>query len=236
MDNKKKKITLTNMLFEEIAAAMDDNSYEHKWYLDIQNEETILVSDYSDDDPELSESIEEGYNERFFSIPQRESREGWEQMERFIHSLDDKDEQTPDLLQNAISGRGAFGRFKDALYRTGLNERWFEFKGREDRKETLEWLQSLGLITGEDIKKGMQLYEDWLVKRKRQEEDIANMTRGTRIKCIYNDGQTDKITPGKTYDVLDERKEHLLVRIKDDRGKECWLPKSHFELLHLRKV
>ena len=73
-------------------------------------------------------------------------------------------------------------------------------------------------------------------KRKKRENDIANMTRGATVKCIENTGHADKLTPGKTYEVLDERKEHLLIRIKDDRNKECWLPKSHFESLHLRKT
>ena len=235
MDIKKKKITLTNNLLEDIAIAMNDNSYENKWYLDIQNEVTALVSDYSDDE-QLEESIENEYGERFISIPTKESHEAWEQMERFIQSLNDQNQATLDLLYSAIEGRGAFGRFKNAVYRSGLDEQWREFKGREDRQEALEWLHSLELITGDDIEKGMQLYEEWLLKRKRQEKDIANMTRGTSVICLYNDGHTDKLTPGETYEVLDERKEHLLIRIKDDRGKECWLPKSHFELIHVRKV
>tara|TARA_R100000908_G_scaffold59704_1_gene36332 strand:+ start:7615 stop:7728 length:114 start_codon:yes stop_codon:yes gene_type:complete len=33
------------------------------------------------------------------------------------------------------------------------------------------------------------------------------------------------------YEVLDEQKEQLNIRIKDDRGKIIWLPKSHFELV-----
>jgi hypothetical protein len=235
MDNTTKKITPDNNLLGDIVTAMNDNSYEHKWYLDVQDEEALLITDFNEDE-KLLESIDHEYGERFFSIPVKDSHEGWEQMERFIQSLDDQDEQTLDLLSDTISGRGAFGRFKDALYRIGLHERWFEFKGREDRNEALEWLYSLRLITGEDNDKGMQLYEEWLLKRKRQEKDIADMTMGATIECIYNNGHTDKLTPGETYEVLDERKEHLLLRIKDDRGKECWLPKSHFELLHIRKL
>jgi hypothetical protein len=230
MDNKKKKITLTNNLLEDIAIAMNNNNFESKWYLDVQEETAVFVSDY-DEDEQLKELIDNEYGERFISIDVIDSREGWEQMERFIQSLDDQNQIIRNLLYGTIEGRGAFGRFKDAVYRAGLDDRWFEFKGREDRQEALEWLHSNELITDEDIDKGMQLYEDWLLKRKRHEEDIANMTRGTSIKCIYNNGHIDKLTPGETYEVLDERKEHLLVRIKDDRGKECWLPKSHFELL-----
>lgn len=236
MQNKKKTIRLSNDLLEDIAMAMNENSHEMTWYLDIQKEETTFVSDLYDEDETLREMIENDYGERFISIPVRSSHEGWRQMERFIILPDNQDEKARDLLLATIQGSGAFGRFKDYLYRSGLHEQWFEFKDREDRKYVLDWLCSLDLIAGEDIEKGMQLYEEWLAKRNQHEKDIANMTTGTQVKCIYNDGHTDKLTTGKTYEVLDERKIHLNIRIRDDRGKVCWLPKSHFELLHIRKV
>jgi hypothetical protein len=231
METKKKKITLNKDLIEDIATAMNDNSFELKWYLDIQDETVVLVSDY-DDDEQLPELVENEYGERFFSIPVKESHEGWEQMEKFIESLDDQNQRTRDWLYNAIEGKGAFSRFISTVYRLGLEERWFEFKGFEDAQEALEWLHSLELIASEDIAKGMKLYEDLISKRKQLKNDQINITRGVTVKCTTNVGHTDKLTPDKTYEVLDERKEHLLIRIKDDRGKECWLPKSHFELLH----
>ena len=229
MQSEKKKLGLSNTLLEDIAIAMNDSSYEHRCYLDIQNEVTVFVSDSYDEDESLQEMIDNDHGERFIPIPvAMSSREGWEQMKRFIISLDDQDENTRDLLMTAISGRGAFGRFKDALYRTGLHELWFEFKGREDRQSVLKWLHSVDLITCADIEKGKQLYEEWLAKRKLRDKDIANMTRGLMVKCIENIGHEDKLSQGKIYEVLDEQKEHLNIRIKDDRGKECWLPKSHF--------
>ncbi len=81
--------------------------------------------------------MEEGYNEIFFSIPGRESHEGWKQMERFIRSSDDQDERTCNLLFTAIEGVGTLIWFKNAVYRTDLNERLFEFKGSEDSKEAV---------------------------------------------------------------------------------------------------
>jgi len=236
MQNKKRTINLSNDLLEDIAVAMSNTGDGMTWYLDIENEETVFVSEYSDIDEDLEEMIENDYGERFISIPVRPSHEGWEQMERFILSLDDRDEKTRNLLLTAIEGKGAFSRFKNAIHRAGLNERWFEFKDREDIKEALDWLYSLDLITDEDIEKGMRLYEEWLAKKKRRKTDIANMTTGTRVKCIETAGHEDKLTPGKIYEVLDEQEKHLNIRIKDDRGKECWLPKSHFELVHVRKV
>ena len=122
MENKNKGLTLSYILLESIAMAMTDNEFEHEWYLDIEEGDTVLVSEYTADES-LEEMIEEGYGERFISIPARPSHEGWEQMEDFINSLEDQDEKIRDLLLNTISGRGAFSRFKDAVYRLGIQER-----------------------------------------------------------------------------------------------------------------
>lgn len=230
-----KPITLTSNLLEDIAMAMEDNSFENNWYFDILEEKIVLVSDYSDEDEELAEVIENGYCERFFPIPQRESRESWEQMERFILSQENLNDNTRGLLMVAIEGRGAFGRFKDAIYRIGIQDKWFDFKGREDWKEALDWLLSINMITEKDITKGMKLYEEKLAGKKQKESDLTNMTKGASVECIYNDGHINKLTPGKKYTVLEERREHLLIRIKDDRDIECWLPKSHFGLIHTDK-
>lgn len=231
MQNNKKTLTLSNLLLENIEMALDDNSYEMEWYLDLQEEKTTFISDFTEEDEELRKMIEnDDDEERFISIPGRPSHEGWEQMERFILSLNDHDEKTRNLLLTTIRGSGAFGRFKDAIYSVGLQERWFEFKGREDRREALDWLYSHDLITDEEIEKGMLLYEEMVTKRKQREEEIAGMTWGVRVKCTESYGHEDKLTIGKTYEVLDEQKEHLNIRIRDDRGKVCWLPKSHFEL------
>ena len=41
------------------------------------------------------------------------------------------------LLQ--IHGRGAFRRFKDELDRSGLLDRWYEFKRNALREQAIEW-------------------------------------------------------------------------------------------------
>ena len=237
MEYKRKIMRLRNDLLEGIAMAMNDSNNEAVWYLDVQKEETVFISEYYAEDEEMLEMIENDYGEeRFIAIPARSSHEGWEQMERFILTLDDQDEKTRNLLLTTLQGPGAFGRFKEAVHRIGLQERWYVFKGREDRKDVLDWLYSLDLITTDDIDKGMQLYEELLAKRRQREAGIARMTRGAWVKCIENIGHEAQLTPGKTYEVLDERKEHRNIRLRDDRGNVRWYPKSHFELISLRKA
>lgn len=237
MSNHKKTIKLSNRLLDDIEVAINDNSYEIQWYLDTAKEETIFLCDpaYSgmyEENEKLEQLIEEDEAGRFVPIPSRPSQEGWHQMERFIHSLDNIDDTTRNLLLNTLPGKGAFQRFKNAIYDIGMQDRWFEFKNREDRQNALEWLRSEELITAEQIEEGMKMYEESLHKKQRRKLEIANMNRGKIVRCRDNSGHIQQITVGKKYEVLDEQKEHLNIRLKDDRGKICWLPKSHFELLN----
>jgi hypothetical protein len=229
-----KTLSLTNRLLGDIEEALNNDSYEAEWYLDIEEEKIIFMSEYGgfvEEQEEMREMIENDDEGRFIAIPRTTSREGWEQLKRFILSLDDQDEKTQNLLLNTIQGSGAFRRFKDAVYDIGLQDRWYDFKNREDRKEALDWLRAQNLITDEQVEEGMQLYEELLQKRKSREMEIANMTKGRRVRCTDTIGHENKLTVGKVYDILDEQKQHLNIRINDDRGKKCWLPKSHFELV-----
>lgn len=235
MADNKKTITLNNNLLADIEMAMNDNGYEMEWYLDTVEEEIKLYCDPDlnglyDEMEELEQQLEEDAEGRFMLVPPQTSREGWKQLEQFILSLDDQDETTKSLLLNTIQGRGAFQRFKDAMSEIGMLDRWYEHKNRQDRKEALDWLRSEDLITNQQVEEGLRMYDDLLHKRKRREMEIANMIAGRRVKCTDNTGHPDKLTPGKVYEVLDEQKQHLNIRIEDDRGKVCWLPKSHFEL------
>ena len=233
MNKNKRSIELSNELLDSIDMAMNDQSFEAEYYLDIVKNEVTFLSDFFEEDiyEEISEQLENDSDGRFRDIPHRFSREGWRQMERFIMSLDDIDEKTRDLLMITIQGRGAFRRFDDAVFELGIREQWFEFRDRENRKEILDWLLSCDLISYVDVEKGMQLLEDRIAKNKQREEDQANMKKGARVRCRDNTGHDGQVTVGDIYDVLDDRDMQIEIRIKDDRGKIIWIPKSHFELV-----
>lgn len=192
--------------------ALNDNSFLMSWYIDLRENKVTFISESFEADEELVERIER-------------DTEG----ERFIDQL--KDEKAQQILYKSIDGRGAFSRFKNNLFELNMEDEWHEFKGREDRKNALNWLFGKGLIAEKEIEKGMQMYEDTVARRKRREANLAKMKKGAVVICSDNSGHINQITPGQTYEVLDEQKEHLNLRIKDDRGKIIWLPKSHFELV-----
>jgi predicted nucleotidyltransferase len=63
-------------------------------------------------------------------------------LEEFVASL--PDDPLREQLENAICGRGAFGRFKDIIFGGGnveLKHRWDWFETRRKRERIVEWLQ-----------------------------------------------------------------------------------------------
>lgn len=125
--------------------AMEDSSYEHHYYLDLEIGEILFVSDYMDDEEteKLKDRIEENYD-HYEQIPRVESYEGYRDMEDFIATVED--EHLAELLEVAIDGKGAFRRFKDVLARyPDERERWFRFKDERMQQRALEWLDDIGI-------------------------------------------------------------------------------------------
>jgi Uncharacterised protein family (UPF0158) len=78
------------------------------------------------------------------------SRDGYRDMERFIGTV--RDPGRADRLEIAISGRGAFRRFKDVLARwPGELERWYAFSAERQRGRARAWLADAGYY----IRKGL---------------------------------------------------------------------------------
>jgi len=145
VDRKSLKINL-----DELCSAMEDSSYEHEYYLDLETGEILFLSEYMDDEEteKLRDRIDEE-SDRYELIPKAESHEGYEDMEDFIATV--KDEHLAELLEVAINGRGAFRRFKDVLLRyPEERERWFQFKDERMQERALEWLHDIGVTLAEE--------------------------------------------------------------------------------------
>jgi len=125
---------------DELCSAMEDSSYEHEYYLDLETGEILFISDYMDDEEtgKLKDQVEEN-SDRYERIPEAESHEGYEDMVDFIDTV--KDERLVGLLEVAINGKGAFRRFKDVLLNyPEERESWFHFKDDRTQERALEWL------------------------------------------------------------------------------------------------
>jgi hypothetical protein len=88
--------------------------------------------------------VDHGLGTRFLEVPERDPRDGYEDMQAFIASVESPDLQ--EWLYEAIRGRGAFRRFKDVLGRyPHEQQRWYVFKDARLRERVLEWLVSEGI-------------------------------------------------------------------------------------------
>jgi len=135
---------------DELCSAMESSSYEHEYYLDLDNGEILFLSEYMDDEEtrKLKDQIEEDFD-RYERIPKAESHEGYEDMVDFIATV--KDEHLAELLEVALDGKGAFRRFKDVLLNyPEERERWFQFKDDRTEERVLEWLDDINVSLVEE--------------------------------------------------------------------------------------
>jgi len=63
-------------------------------------------------------------------------------MERFAASQ--SDERTRERQQDAITGKGAFRRFKDMVFKLDLRDQWFAYRNSAAEAVAREWLESEG--------------------------------------------------------------------------------------------
>jgi len=88
-----------------------------------------------------ADQVEAQYGSRYIGVPHADPHEGYRDMEDFVVTVED--ERLQDQLWRAISGRGAFRRFKDVLAGNFREqERWYAFKDARLEQRVLDWLAS----------------------------------------------------------------------------------------------
>ena len=128
---------------EELAMALEGDPVEGGGQIDLRSGEVWPQS-------VIEYEIESGEEDKDFDDPDRwlwvhseGSRAGYRDMEWFIDDLEDP--EVADRLSIAITGRGAFRRFKDVLSRwPDLMERWHGFSEDRQRGRARSWLADQG--------------------------------------------------------------------------------------------
>jgi hypothetical protein len=91
---------------------------------------------------------EDAADPRLLKIEPLPTAVGYSDMEDFVAQV--RDPRVRDQLERAISGRGAFRRFKDALFdHPALRRAWFAFHDTRGERRGLEWLVEQGLLDPE---------------------------------------------------------------------------------------
>jgi hypothetical protein len=70
-------------------------------------------------------------------------------MEDFCYSVED--EKRRNLLLDKIRGRGAFGRFKDAIHQLGIAEAWYQFRDSALKDIAIDWLEAHSIAYTDDM-------------------------------------------------------------------------------------
>jgi hypothetical protein len=129
---------------EELSTILEGDPIQGGGRIDLTTGEVWPQSalEYAEEVAEIDEDGDDDA-ERWLWVHCEGSRDGYRDMERFIEDLDDPD--FADRLAHAISGRGAFRRFKDRLSdRPELMTRWYAFSNDRQRGRARSWLAAEG--------------------------------------------------------------------------------------------
>ena len=126
----------------DVAFAMSTHDLAIEQFLDRSTGEVTVV--FESDDSEEGNALRDAIDrdpDRFVRIPRSEAREDYARIERFVDELDDP--AAIDQLRDALAGKGAFSRFRSAVERSNVRERWFAFEARDRERLAREWLASI---------------------------------------------------------------------------------------------
>lgn len=143
IDRSKTTINLSVVL-EAIEMASDSSTAYYDletngivWYMD------PVVFGEDEENEALGELIEEGWKTRFFELPSQFDIHEYGMMENFIY------EEIPvgaiqDYFESLIRGRGAFRRFKDQLRKLGIEQEWYDYQEKAQKRLAIEWCEDHG--------------------------------------------------------------------------------------------
>lgn len=137
----------------DVIEGLESQSDESSSFLDKRTGEVILMTDYAMRSAEENEPYEEvpDWEKELVSIareiladtgdyiqlPTRYDIDEYSIMENFCMSLEKK--AIGDILYDLISGSGAFRLFKDAIYKYGVEDEWYQYRDNAMKELAIEW-------------------------------------------------------------------------------------------------
>jgi hypothetical protein len=138
---------------DDIIEGLELQSDESSWFLNKKTGEVVLMTDYAMQAAEDDEPLEEledwerdlvaiareilAETGQYISLPTKFDIDDYSIMERFCMSLDN--EEISDILCDLISGSGAFQRFKNAIYKYGVEDEWYKYRDNALKEIAIEW-------------------------------------------------------------------------------------------------
>ena len=126
----------------EIIDAIESADQYSQYFLDKETGKVAFVSEMGmtyDEQQEIYDVLDE---HGFYRLPTSYDIHEYKIMEDFVYSLPDP---ACDRLSIAISGKGAFRRFRDTVRRLGLSEQWYAWRDNAFRRLAVEWCEENGV-------------------------------------------------------------------------------------------
>jgi hypothetical protein len=129
-----------------LEVAMEDSDLSHMYYLNKVTGEVLFWSEDDDEEEQEKMAVEvDGSNdyERIDRIP---SSEAYQWMADFVDEIvAPKDERAAENLAIALSGKGAFRRFKDVLATRGSKwqQAWYDWREQRLNEAVEAWLKDV---------------------------------------------------------------------------------------------
>ena len=137
MKGKHMKVKLS-----EIIDAIEMTNRESESFLDQVTGEIVWFNDFAMT-PEEKEEASNALDEHgFYRLPTSFDINEYSIMEDFVYSLP---ESRRERLARAISGKGAFRRFKDGIRQMGIEEEWYDYQGKAYKRMAIEWCEENGI-------------------------------------------------------------------------------------------
>jgi hypothetical protein len=140
-----KVITIT---VDDFAIARNADEFD-----EIEEDDEIAdnLREYADLEIDFFQEVKKvlSLDEDYLKLPSKFDIDEYEIMERFCLSI--SDEKISDVLLSKIRGSGAFRRFKDTIYRYGIEKDWFRFKDEAYKEIAISWLESKGFTYADDM-------------------------------------------------------------------------------------
>lgn len=128
------------MTLDDVILALEMTSDTSEAFYDLVTHEITWLDDFGMAQEEYEAAADTLDEHGFQRLPGRRDINEYGMMSAFA------DRHHPSELHSALSGRGAFRRFKDAVRRMGLEQEWYRFRDAEYKRVAIEWCEDCGVI------------------------------------------------------------------------------------------
>lgn len=122
----------------DILEAFELNDRYSEYFLDQETGEVVQVNDMMMTQDEKDEIYDRLDEHGFYRLPTSFDIRDYDIMDAFVDTLSGTRREK---LLTAISGRGAFGNFKNQIRALGIQQQWYDFQAAAYKRKAIEWCE-----------------------------------------------------------------------------------------------